>query len=198
MKLTLNPQILFAPELLPSPTGGVVADPNMRRSDLDSLHPLTRNAVNLVLARLTAEAIPFRVFEAYRSPQRQAWLYAQGRTRPGAKVTNAQAWQSYHQYGLAVDFVLWLNGTWSWSTAGPHAKYWKRLHELGRAEGLEPLSWELPHLQSAGLSIAKLQAGKIPKGGDDSWVNNLEAAIIGWSGSPAAPPISALRPPIST
>lgn len=41
-----------------------------------------------------------------RTPQEQTELYAQGRTRPGPKVTNAKAWQSIHNYGLAFDIVI--------------------------------------------------------------------------------------------
>lgn len=33
-------------------------------------------------------------------------LYAQGRTKPGSKVTNAKGGQSYHNFSLAVDIVL--------------------------------------------------------------------------------------------
>ena len=96
-----------------SADGGLIPDPNSRRTDLDSLHPAMRDSVVHLLTRLDAEQIPFRLFEGFRSPWRQAWLYAQGRTRPGAKVTKAKPWESYHQHGLAADFVLWLNNQWS-------------------------------------------------------------------------------------
>jgi peptidoglycan L-alanyl-D-glutamate endopeptidase CwlK len=42
----------------------------------------------------------------YRSKKEQNELYAQGRSKPGQVVTNAKAGQSYHNYGLAVDFVI--------------------------------------------------------------------------------------------
>lgn len=171
-----------------------VPDPNMRRADRASLHPAIREAVRHLEISFNNEGLPFRVFEAYRSPQRQAWLYAQGRTRSGNRVTDAQAWQSYHQYGLAVDFVLWLNNTWSWSDSGIYRRYWTRLHDLGRQVGLEPLSWEAPHLQVAGLRLADLQRGVYPDGGDDTWRDNLEAAAIGWHGEPEAPSFSSVRP----
>jgi peptidoglycan LD-endopeptidase CwlK len=38
-----------------------------------------------------------------RTMQEQEMLYEQGRTRPGAKVTNAKPGESAHNYGLAVD-----------------------------------------------------------------------------------------------
>lgn len=173
-----------------------IPDPSMRRSDLVALHPIMREAVAQLLQNFKAEALPFRVFEAFRNPVRQAWLYDQGRTpaRPGAIVTHAKAWDSYHQYGLAVDFVLWLNSAWSWNTLGINKERWLRLHALGKKVGLEPLSFETPHLQVAGLLIDDLRKGKFPADGDDSWRTNLEGAIISWSGTPPAPPIASLRP----
>jgi peptidoglycan LD-endopeptidase CwlK len=173
-------------------------NPAVRRTDLADLHPVMRAAVTELLQNFQAEGLPFRIFEAFRSPVRQAWLYDQGRTpaRPGAIVTRAKAWDSYHQYGLAVDFVLWLNGAWSWNSAGVNAAYWDRLHTLGKKAGLEPLSFEAPHLQVAGLLIEDLRLAKFPPGGDDSWRDNLEAAIVSWTGTPPGPPMASLRPAI--
>lgn len=45
------------------------------------------------------------VSETFRSPQRQQYLYEKGRSTAGPIVTKAQEYQSYHQYGLAIDFV---------------------------------------------------------------------------------------------
>ena len=169
-----------------------------RQSDLDAVHPSLRTAVQSVLAELKTGKHPFEVFEAFRSPERQASLYAQGRTKPGNKVTKARPWTSYHQYGLAADFVLKIDGQWSWDTSGANAGHWKALHEIARKYGLEPLSWELPHLQMAGLRIADLQRGAYPPFGDDAWADNLEAAIAGWTGAETAPPLPpvAARPPL--
>jgi peptidoglycan LD-endopeptidase CwlK len=168
-----------------------------RRTDLAPLHPVMRDAVSMLVRTIESENLPFRVFETLRSPLRQDWLYQQGRSRSGSIVTYAQAWNSYHQYGLAVDFVLWINETWTWNTLGINAARWERLHALGKTVGLEPLKFETPHLQVAGLRIEELRAGKLPSGGDDSWHNTLEGAIISWSGKPPAPPIESLRPALS-
>ena len=162
--------------------------PHARSADVALLHPVFRAAVIDVHNRLTAEGIPFKVFEAFRYPERQADLYAQGRTKPGAIVTKARPWTSYHQYGLAVDFVLYENGKWSWETAGAKRKWWQRMQDLGREMGLEALSFELPHLQLAGLKIESLLAGEYPAGGDDSWAENVDAAIRGWQGRGKVPP----------
>lgn len=49
--------------------------------------------------------IPY-IHEGYRSQERQAQLYAQGRTAPGPIVTNAKPGQSIHNYGMAAD-IYW-------------------------------------------------------------------------------------------
>lgn len=172
-----------------------------RSTDTALLHPTVRAATAAVLADLGAQNLPFRLFEAFRSPQRQNYLYQKGRTTPGPIVTKAPAWRSYHQYGLAVDLVLFVAGGWSWSTAGEYGPMWDEMNRIGRTHGLEPLSWEKPHLQMAGLGIGDLAKGVYPDGGDETWADNLEGAIASWSGSPAAPPppessVNATRPPL--
>ena len=49
-----------------------------------------------------------------RTFTQQAILYAQGRTNPGPKVTNAKPGQTYHNYGLAIDFHNQINGKDRW------------------------------------------------------------------------------------
>jgi peptidoglycan L-alanyl-D-glutamate endopeptidase CwlK len=53
-------------------------------------------------ARRNVDAL---VYCTLRSPEEQDDLYAQGRTKPGPIVTNARAWQSWHQFGRAIDSV---------------------------------------------------------------------------------------------
>ena len=170
-----------------------------RDVDPAHLHPVVRARVERVLARLAAERVPFRLFEAFRAPQRQQYLWDQGRVRPGAKVTNAQPWQSMHQYGLAVDLVLWENGKWSWDDRGPKGAWWKRLKQVGREEGLASISWEAPHLELAGVTLAQLQRGSYPDDADESWAEHLVQALYGWTGTPPSPPLPRdvpQRPPL--
>jgi peptidoglycan L-alanyl-D-glutamate endopeptidase CwlK len=176
-----------------------MSQPWKRDRELVHLHPIVREKVRVLLEKLSAEGIPFQLFEGFRSPQRQQYLYEQGRTRPGGIVTYAGPWGSYHQYGLGADMVLFENGSWSWDTSGEKSRWWERLHQLAREHGLEPLSWEKPHLQPPGLSITDLQAGEYPQGGDLDWAECLQAAISSWSGyppSPPGPPLIPERPPL--
>ena len=82
--------------------------------------------------------------------EEQAMLYAQGRSRPGKIVTQAKPGQSYHNYGLAFDWVplkqsgknadLWI-ADWDNETAfrlGEH---------VGVSFELAAISWETGHLQ---------------------------------------------------
>ncbi|MBL9180983.1 MAG: D-alanyl-D-alanine carboxypeptidase family protein [Verrucomicrobiaceae bacterium] len=179
-------------------------DPNRRITDTSVLHPVVRQKVAQVLAQLEAEGIPLRVFESYRTPTRQAHLYAQGRTRSGNKVTNAEAWESYHQYGLAVDLVFFENGEWHWGKNQQHSRMYDRMHQIARSAGLEPLSWETPHIQLMGVTISTLMQGRFPSGGDSGWADNLRHYAETWNSNPAAPPLQGLgslhepqRPPLT-
>lgn len=147
-----------------------------RQNNILHLHPVVRTSVVNVYTKIQSEGIPFKVFEAYRYPQRQAQLYAQGRSTTGKIVTYAKPWSSYHQYGLAVDFVLFINDKWSWENSRQTKNWWDRLHELGRLEGLMRLDFELPHLQLSGTSLNALRQGIYPPGGDQSWLNNFAIA----------------------
>jgi peptidoglycan L-alanyl-D-glutamate endopeptidase CwlK len=100
-------------------------------------------------------------------------LYAQGRTKVGNIVTYAKSWSSYHQYGLAVDFVLYTDDNWSWETSGVKANWWKQLHQIGMEEGLMRLDFEAPHLQLAGTSSNALRQGLYPPNGDKTWYENF-------------------------
>lgn len=168
-----------------------------RDRSVSKLHPIVRQNIIDVVAQANQEGLPFQIFEAFRTPERQRWLYAQGRTASGKIVTKAQAWQSMHQYGLAADLVLFVNGQWSWS--GPGSS-WQRMHEIAKAHGLQWLSFEAPHVELAGADWQSYQAGRLPAGGDDTWYEAVSAAAERWrraNGQPAGPPIQfAERPPL--
>ena len=159
--------------------------PTKRDVSTEVLHPTFRTALRRLVKDLEQNEIPLFVFEAFRSPVRQAYLYSQGRTRPGKIVTYAKAWHSYHQYGLAVDMVFGGPGRWTWSE--PKKGMWKRYHELAKTHDLMPLSFETPHVQLAGTSSNALSEGRYPDGADDVWAENLASAIAAWSGQPTAP-----------
>lgn len=81
----------------------------------------------------------FKPFETFRHPYRQADLYRYGRG-----VTKAKPYQSAHQFGLAVDFVPFDNGRWSWDDKKP----WNELKERAEKAGLRvPYEWDRAHVE---------------------------------------------------
>jgi len=85
---------------------------------LNQLHPLIRqpaiDAYNEAVKNTPIGVHPY-ITETYRSFAESDKLYAQGRTEPGEIVTNSKAGQSYHNYALALDFVLLVDGKESWN-----------------------------------------------------------------------------------
>jgi peptidoglycan L-alanyl-D-glutamate endopeptidase CwlK len=81
---------------------------SLERANL--LHPAIRPQVINTITTIENKAFPttvkVRIVQGLRTIEEQNALYAQGRTMPGAIVTNAKGGQSFHNYGLAFDFVL--------------------------------------------------------------------------------------------
>lgn len=87
---------------------------------IEKLHPLIREEVKMIIREcdesLTGKA-KVRITQGLRSFEEQEKLYAIGRITYGKKVTNAKAGQSIHNYGLAVDICMIIDGkTASWDT----------------------------------------------------------------------------------
>lgn len=73
---------------------------------IELLHPALRQDAKEVLEWAWNRGIKLRYTQTLRTFKEQDALYAQGRTKPGSKVTNAKGGQSYHNYGLALDICL--------------------------------------------------------------------------------------------
>jgi peptidoglycan L-alanyl-D-glutamate endopeptidase CwlK len=138
--------------------------------DLDRLHYDVYQRIMMVLKSLEVQDIPLAVYETYRTPERQDYLFAQGRTHPGKIVTYARSWESFHQYGLAVDMAFKVNGQWTWDE--PRKGMWEDYHRIARKFHLMPLNFETPHIQIAGYTIPQLRE-RMPKSGGTTWATNL-------------------------
>ena len=132
---------------------------------LEDLNPVVEEKARDFLALCKAEGIEVIVTSTYRDAESQNELYAQGRTKPGRKVTNAKAGQSWHNWRVAFDVVPLRNGKPVWGTTGEDLKLWQRVGAIGKRCGLEWAGdWrtfrEFPHFQyTGGLTLAQFQAG---------------------------------------
>ena len=143
---------------------------------INLLHPkLKEDALKIydeIVAALNGSAI-CRFTHTLRTFAEQDALYAQGRTKSGAKVTNARGGQSYHNFGMAIDIVLLVdkdkNGTYetaSWDIKtdfdGDGKADWMEIVAIFKRYGFEAgIDWKFvdaPHFQkSFGYSIKQLQ-----------------------------------------
>lgn len=148
-----------------------------RLATIEPLHATFRSRLTLVEEQCRREGIPLERYETVRTPWRQAELYARGRTQPGPKATNAKAWRSFHQYGLAADMVFKVGGDWTWTE--PQPGLWVRYQEIAKAFGLNVLPFERPHIELP-WSIEDARHGRYPPGGGDAWEAWLGSQIEQW------------------
>lgn len=155
----------------------LTAPKNVRR-ELNELHLDFRKMLDALLEACARDGLPFVVFEAYRQPDRQAFLYAQSRTSPGPKVTDADAWQSIHNYGMAADLVLHVHNVNPWETGRvggkDYSRDWTKMRRHAERIGLKLLSWDLPHVEYPGTRWQELQRGQFPPGGGTIWGANIQ------------------------
>lgn len=130
--------------------------------DLNDLHGIVSAMAKKFIARCSAEGIDVIITSTYRDAESQDALYAQGRTLPGKKVTNAKAGQSYHNWRCAFDFVPVVNGKAMWNDISLFAK----CGEIAESVGLEWAGrWtkfkEMAHCQyTNGLTLKDFQSGR--------------------------------------
>jgi peptidoglycan hydrolase-like protein with peptidoglycan-binding domain len=136
------------------------------RERLDGLQPEVRARAYDLFDRAEREGMGICIVSGLRTYAEQAALYAQGRTRPGKVVTNAEPGESYHNFGLAFDFAVLRSGSLVWDPDHPH---WKAFVRMGKRAGF---AWggdwtsfrDYPHLQLADApSLATLRQ-RFPQG----------------------------------
>lgn len=129
---------------------------------LYDLHPIVAIMCKAFIAKCALANIEVLITSTYRDHESQNALYAQGRTSAGRKVTNAKGGQSFHNYGVAFDFVPIINGKAQWNDL-------ERIKTCGRIAKSCGLEWagdwvkfrELLHCQhTGGLTIKDFQNGK--------------------------------------
>lgn len=130
--------------------------------NLDDLHPKVAAQCRAFIDKCKAQGIDVLITSTYRDAESQAALYAQGRSTPGKKVTNAKPGQSWHNWRVAFDFVPIVHGKAQWNDVAT----FERCGKIAESVGLEWAGrWtrfkELAHCQyTGGLKLADFQAGK--------------------------------------
>ncbi|WP_415735800.1 M15 family metallopeptidase [Lacicoccus alkaliphilus] len=115
------------------------------------------------------EDISIRITDGFRSHEEQDALFAQGRTAPGQIVTNARGGESYHNYGLAVDFAIEDGDDLVWDVEhdgnDSGTSDWEEVGEIAKDLGFEwGGDWDdfvdYPHLQmDFDTSLEELEKG---------------------------------------
>ena len=137
--------------------------------NLNLLYPPFRERLEMGLRLCHYQGLFVHVFEGWRSPERQSYLYAKGRSTEGKIVTHARPGFSYHGYGLAADLVFDSNPdtlTKDWTWEGDYQKVAAILETLG----IETLKFERAHFQmSFGLDIKAVKHYSDTKGNLALW-----------------------------
>lgn len=141
---------------------------------ISGLIPVVQEAARRLVDLSYGRGVPIVITQGLRTIAEQDALYAQGRTRPGAIVTNARGGFSNHNYGVALDFALLLpdgrsvswdmtrdgngNGQADWMEVVEEAK------RLGFSWGGDWISFkDYSHLEMTfGLTTAQYRSGRRP------------------------------------
>lgn len=145
--------------------------------DTTQLHPRLRAKLDGLQYLCSKQGLKIGISECMRTVKEQDDLYAQGRTKPGKVVTNAQGktYSSMHQWGTAFDFYR-NDGKGAFNTSGG---FFSEVGKIGQSIGLEwGGTWtspvDLPHFQLKewGSTTKRLKAKyKNPETFKRTWKN---------------------------
>jgi len=159
--------------------GWWITQEHERREELQNvpmptqLHPIVEEKRDELVARSAEREIDIIITEGFRTIEEQDALYEQGRSTEGNIVTNARGGESYHNYGLAIDFALRTpdgRAIWDMEYDGNDngESDWMEVVEIAKDLGF---TWggdfrgfnDYPHFEMRfGLSIRELQRGERP------------------------------------
>lgn len=134
IRTALNPERLVPPPPLPAAMFLGTEIPGLETADRswEKLDPAFMQRALTVFARVEARGYQLALLEGYRSPERQDSLAGLG-----PHVTRARAYQSQHQYGLALDAAPVMNGRLVISERDPWAmQAYQALGEEAEKAGL--------------------------------------------------------------
>jgi peptidoglycan hydrolase-like protein with peptidoglycan-binding domain len=138
---------------------------DMHLERLEKLQTRVREAALPAFQEAERKGLGVMIASGLRTYAEQTALYALGRTKPGKIVTNAEAGESYHNFGLAFDFCVIERDQAVWNQNHPH---WKRFVRIVKSQGFDwGGDWsnpDYPHFQiKSPPSLSSLRA-KYPNG----------------------------------
>lgn len=111
--------------------------------DRTKLHPRLQKKIEEFIKACKKAGLKVQITECLRTKAEQDALYAQGRTKPGARVTNAPgySYSSMHQWGVAFDYCR-ADGKYAFDNSD---KFFDKAGAIGKKLGLEwGGSWKSP------------------------------------------------------
>jgi hypothetical protein len=126
---------------------------------IDDLRPDVAANVRVFIEMMKERGYPVGISSTYRNDEQQAYLYEQGRTRPGEIVTWSK-FTTFHGARLAFDIFQNIKGK-EWNDEG----FWATAREILDAMGFSALSIEKPHSQWSHYgeySGSQVRAGILP------------------------------------
>ena len=133
--------------------------------NLADLKPEVQQLAQQFVALAAANNRPILITSTYRDAEWQAALYAQGRTHPGPIVTDAKPGESFHQYRVAFDWCLLVDGKPVWNDPQGYAECGALAKTLGLDWAGDWVSFkELDHCQfTNGMTLADLRMEPPPQ-----------------------------------
>lgn len=111
------------------------------------LDPVAAHVFRYFLYKLSRAGEDVLVTDGMRTRAQQSELYARGRTKPGAIVTNAQYPYSYHNHGVAIDLVPVLFGqtTIVYNATARYERIAEIAKKVGIGWGFAEWGFDRPH-----------------------------------------------------
>lgn len=123
----------------------------MKGKTWNRMLPELQKRTTATIEQAQAEGLDVMFYEGWRSVTRSQEMIDKGTS----KLKNAE--DSDHVWSIGVDLVFANSlGLASWPDISDPR--WKRLHEIGNANGLEfYISWDAPHARLSGYSVSALK-----------------------------------------
>jgi len=138
---------------------------------VELLHPTAQKLANALVAKCGEQGVTILITDTLRTEKEQNDLYAQGRTKPGNKVTNLKYPDSLHCWGVAFDFAVLSDidndGDLDadWTSLNLYNKVGQIGKDLGLVWGGDFSNTDRPHFQLSNYTVSVLQKTyKTPQG----------------------------------